>query len=284
MRLNEEEFDWNDFHKDTRALSLDARGAWWDCLFQMRLSPTRGRITMPLSGFATMFGTTPQKALKVIEEIRDIGVGDVDFDSVTKHNEIVTFLSGQKREGVTKHNRNITVTNRRMFRAFREREASKIRQSEYRDRIKTGQDNGEKPQHNANVTNDPKNALYVEEFKDKELKPKKKSPSVASTRIPDPFPLTDEMIEWARTNVPGLEIAFAHANFVEYWTNNTTAKAKKVNWRMTWEKGMKLARRWQDDKPNANNTKQHSPKSGTTNESAEDAAARIGVQGATFLN
>lgn len=74
--------------------------------------------------------------------------------------------------------------------------------------------------------------------------PKAKRKSVA-TRIPEPFELTDGMIDWAKSTLPLLRLAEAHENFVEYWTNCQTKKAIASNWLMRWKKGMKLLLRWQ---------------------------------------
>lgn len=226
MSSNDDQFDWDDYHKDTRVLSLDARGAWWDCLFQMRLSKTRGRLDMPLSGYATLFGTTVQRAKRVLDEIADLGVGDIECNGVTNRNE------------------KVTVINRRMYRAFLDAEANRNRQQSFRDRQKGLERNG-------NVTETfktGKNALVVEEGlkpKEEEKQQQKKRNLVASSRIPDPFPLTDEMIAWAKKDLPDLRVDEAHDAFVEYYTNLTTAKAFKVDWMLAWKKGMKLALGWQ---------------------------------------
>lgn len=64
-------------------------------------------------------------------------------------------------------------------------------------------------------------------------------------RIPEPFDLSDEMLDWIEREVPGLAVADATTGFLEYWTNNRTKAALKTNWRLTWEKGMRNALKWQ---------------------------------------
>lgn len=71
-----------------------------------------------------------------------------------------------------------------------------------------------------------------------------KKKSIAS-RIPDPFELTDEMIDWAKSELPALRLATAHENFVEYWTNCTTKRAEAIDWNRRWKKGMRLLLKWQ---------------------------------------
>lgn len=222
-----DDFDWDAYHRDTRCLSPDARGAWWDCLYQQRLSPIRGRITMPVTSYARIFGASPTEAKRLLDEIATHGVGNV----------------------VTEANGNVTVTNRRMFRQWQEREGNKHRQATFRERHARGE-------HNEKVTNAEKNALLLLEEKSKKLDKKEKKKRVEGTRIPESFPLTDEMIGWASENCPDLDVITAHADFVEYWTNLTSAKAEKVDWRLTWQKGMRLALKWQiEEKKNGTHQK-----------------------------
>jgi len=66
------------------------------------------------------------------------------------------------------------------------------------------------------------------------------------TRIPFNFPLTPEMWEWIITELPDLrEPKDAHENFIEHWSNRTDARAFKLDWNLTWKKGMRLALKWQ---------------------------------------
>lgn len=221
MAISDEEFDWDAYHRDTRELSLAAKGAWWDCLYKMRLSVTRGRISMPIEGYARMFGSTVDHAKNVLNEISEFRVGDA----------------------VTERNGKITVTNRRMFRAFQEREANNNRQARHREKLKLA----ENAERNGIVTNDIKTPSSSEgdiSIK-KEVKQKKNRTLVSSSRIPNPFPITEEMAAWVKEKHPGLCLEDAHASFIRYYTNLTTAKAFKVDWYQTWQNGMDKAMQWQ---------------------------------------
>jgi hypothetical protein len=165
-----------------------------------------------------LFGMAQDQAKAVIDELSTLGIGDA----------------------VTESNGNITLTNRRLFRAFKEQESNKHRQAKYRERHANEQRNGK-------VTNDDKNALLLLEKEIYKERKKERKKGVSGTRIPNPFPLTDEMIEWADANCPGLRLVTAHADFIEYWTNLTTAKAMKIDWNLTWQKGMRLALKWQQE-------------------------------------
>lgn len=220
MTISHDEFDWDAWYRDTRVLSPEARGAWADCLYHQRLSPQTGSITLPLSSYASIFGTSPQTAKRILDEIGSLGVGDV-----------------------TEDNGKVTAINRRMYRRFLELEGNKNRQAKWRENHKANGNNG-------NVTQMQKPPSYILEKETSKQESKKRSKrAIDSTRIPNPFPLTDEMRAWAEKNVPTLrDLDSAHFDFVEYWTNNTTAKAFKVDWRLTWQKGMKLALGWQKEK------------------------------------
>jgi len=114
MKAPADQFYFSDYMRDTRELSLAARGAWMDCLCKMWFSVTRGQISMPLSGYARLFGCTLDQARAVVEEIREYQIGDA----------------------VTEANGNITLTNRRIYREWKEAEANKNRQSKYREKQK----------------------------------------------------------------------------------------------------------------------------------------------------
>jgi hypothetical protein len=113
-----EEFDWDAFMRDTLEASAAATGAWLRCLYKMRLSVTRGRLSWPLASFARLFGMSADQAKAVISEIETLGIGDA----------------------VTESNGNITLTNRRIFRAFQDAESNKNRQARYREAHKAPDD------------------------------------------------------------------------------------------------------------------------------------------------
>ncbi len=84
------------------------------------------------------------------------------------------------------------------------------------------------------------------ELEQKRARSKRKpaKPKTKATRIPEPFELTDEMIDWAKANTPLISPAESHADFIEYWTNLQTKRAIASNWRLRWEKGFRLMQKW----------------------------------------
>jgi uncharacterized protein YdaU (DUF1376 family) len=105
--------------------------------------------------------------------------------------------------------------------------------------------------------------------------PRKAVPKL--TRLPEPFTMTPERWAWLAEHLPGLDDPNgAHANFVEYWTNAPPGKAEKVNWELTWQKGMRNAKKWQDeDKRNGKHNGNGSPDRRTDSEILRDSAEQI---------
>lgn len=82
-----------------------------------------------------------------------------------------------------------------------------------------------------------------------EAAPRPPRPRATATRIPDPFPITPEMWAWLAENEVRIEnVQLAHDEWVEYWTNCTTAKAVKPRWDLAWQKGMKKAAQWEAER------------------------------------
>ncbi len=61
------------------------------------------------------------------------------------------------------------------------------------------------------------------------------------TRIPDPFPVTPEMVAWARERVPGVDGRHETEKFANYWRAKTGQGATKLDWVATWRNWMLAA-------------------------------------------
>lgn len=103
-----------DWVQDTRPLSCEAKGAWIDILCSMWLSPIRGKLTIPVSGYARIIGTDKDNAQTIIDELTRYKI----CDSVTESNGDVTLIS------------------RRMAKDEKERGQTKKRVQKYRDKDK----------------------------------------------------------------------------------------------------------------------------------------------------
>jgi uncharacterized protein YdaU (DUF1376 family) len=119
-----DQFYFSDYLRDTRSLSLAARGAWMDCLCEMWFSVIRGRISKPLIHYARYWGCSTDQASAVIDEILHSDVAD----------------------GGTEQNGYITLINRRMYSAWKDTENNRIRQFRHRAKSKVEEES------NADVT------------------------------------------------------------------------------------------------------------------------------------
>ena len=59
------------------------------------------------------------------------------------------------------------------------------------------------------------------------------------TRIPDPFPISEELREWAKRETPEVDIEKATAEFLDYWRGVTGQKGYKLDWPATWRNRMR---------------------------------------------
>jgi len=100
-----------DWIQDTRCLSLAARGAWIDLLCVLWRSEKRGELTLPLSGYARLWGCTERKAQAVINELIERRICD----------------------NVTNGNKNVTLISRRMTKEEKHRESTRCRVNRFRN-------------------------------------------------------------------------------------------------------------------------------------------------------
>lgn len=70
-------------------------------------------------------------------------------------------------------------------------------------------------------------------------KPAKRTERAA--RIPDDFPLTDEMRTWAAEEGCSFDLDREHKKFRDYWTAAGGSKARKMDWIATWRNWMRRA-------------------------------------------
>lgn len=78
------------------------------------------------------------------------------------------------------------------------------------------------------------------------LEAKAEEHKVLPRRLPNPWPLTSEMLSWATAELPRLRVGEWHENFIEHWTNKAGKAAMRIDWNLTWKKGMRMAMEWQD--------------------------------------
>lgn len=100
----------SDFMRDTRALSLAAKGGWIDVLCMLHSSSTRGTMTLPVVGWARIMGASVDQADAVVRELDGMRVADV----------------------VRLGNGDVTLSSRRMLREHITREQTRLRVERHR--------------------------------------------------------------------------------------------------------------------------------------------------------
>ncbi len=96
--------------RDTRVLSLAAKGGWTDIICMLHSSSTRGRMTLPVVGWARVMGASVDQAEAVLTELEMMQVADIE------------------RGG----NGDVTVSSRRMLRESITREQTRLRVQRHR--------------------------------------------------------------------------------------------------------------------------------------------------------
>lgn len=64
---------------------------------------------------------------------------------------------------------------------------------------------------------------------------KREAPKMRGTRIPEDFHVTTEMIQWASTNAPNVDLNLETMKFKNYWEAMPGRGAIKISWTKTWQ-------------------------------------------------
>lgn len=110
MKLHFLQFYPADYMRDTRALSLAAKGGWVDVICMLHGCSTRGTMKLPAVGWARVMGASVDQAVAVIDELQLMGVCDV----IREGNGDVTISSRRMlRERISKEQTRLRVANHR---------------------------------------------------------------------------------------------------------------------------------------------------------------------------
>ncbi len=69
----------------------------------------------------------------------------------------------------------------------------------------------------------------------------KHSTTQRASRIPEDFEVTAEMLEWAASEVPGLDVRWHTEEFRDYWRGVPGQRGVKLDWVGTWRNAMRKA-------------------------------------------
>jgi len=61
------------------------------------------------------------------------------------------------------------------------------------------------------------------------------------TRMPDPFPVSAEMVDWARRECPHVDVKRETERFADYWRGKAGKDGRKLDWAATWRNWMRTA-------------------------------------------
>lgn len=167
-------FYWNDYYRDTRALSPAAKGIWMDILCRLHESPTRGVLTLSVEHWALWCGCSSDELLAAIIELHEshvtqiheldqildvmmekepCNVTDNVTDNVTgnakrnaEHNAQITHVTHLSRSNNVTKITQITIRNARMIREEKAKmqnmdkleklkEQNRLRQARFRQKI-----------------------------------------------------------------------------------------------------------------------------------------------------
>ena len=152
-----------DWISDTRHVSVTARGAWMDILCTMWRSPEQGVLSMPLSGFSRLLGTTSEETVAILNELLQMGVCDRD---VTRDASVTLGYTDITPTSVTVDDVRITLISRRMSRDAKSRKLAKDRQLRYRSKKRDAKDDAPKTEGNGNVTTHSSSSYSVTKVTD----------------------------------------------------------------------------------------------------------------------
>lgn len=83
-----------------------------------------------------------------------------------------------------------------------------------------------------------------------ETKTKRDSAAKRGSRVSKDFTITNEMREWAKKDVPLVNVDVKLPEWIDYWTSIPGAKGVKLDWESTWRNGMRKQQEWaQKDNP-----------------------------------
>lgn len=99
-----------DYCRDTRLLSIAARGAWMDLICSLHWSQPRGKITVDIPALDRLWGTQTEHTRQLLKELQDRKVCDI----------------------VTDDHGNVTLTSRRITREENSKNSDRLRKQKQR--------------------------------------------------------------------------------------------------------------------------------------------------------
>jgi len=218
MGLPYSKFFWGDYLKDTRMLSLEAKGAWMDILCHLSQLDEPGEAGYKIQSWARLLGCSKRVARRVIEEISEAGVGRVREEN--EHifvansrikNDFLKFLEKQTQAseagklGAEKRHNSFVINKSTLASAKKSssKKSSESHNETHGDRLAISESINHKPYNNINKG------------------------SVEAS-----IPTLEEVLEQAKIAGVTKEAATAFWNWVEGENRWTNSHGKMINWKV----------------------------------------------------
>jgi uncharacterized protein YdaU (DUF1376 family) len=192
-----------DYIRDTRILSLEARGAWCDLLCMMWFAEERGKCNGEVTQLSRLWNTEKEATKAILDELIKCKILDV----------------------VTNSNGEVTLISRRMIRDEKDRIDNAKRQGKYREKHKSADNsNGKVTKSNkVSSSSSSKKEIYI-----------KKKVSETHKDIP---PSIEDVTAYCKERNKGVDPQAWYDHYqAKGWM---IGKSKMVNWQAavrTWEK------------------------------------------------
>lgn len=227
----------SDYLRDTRVLSLAAKGAWSDLLCFMWGAQNRGSLTSTVVGYSRMIGATVEQTVAVLNEIIETGTCDAFADD-TRQTRLVTIggvpkeieessvtSSVTKTDNVTIGNGKVTLICRRMFRQENERKNTALRVQKFRERqcnaTRNGTSNGAVTMTDTSSSSFSSNYTVTNTESTNVLSlPQQKKTSIAA--IHPHWPAADTWLKNFLEQQASVPVSFTYLNDPAWWEEVST--------------------------------------------------------------
>lgn len=201
-------FEWNDWLGDDELsnCTLETQGFWIRCVAMMHRAGV-SEFTGTVEQLRRKFGILPEELTRCLQDLKRNNAANVSFG-----------------------NGDVSIVSRRLVRELNAKEKNRLQVAKHR----------EKAECKSDVRTQSKSKSKSKEIREERetlsaSPPPIKTETKRGFRIPDPFPLTSEMIEWAAGRRPGVDATLETEKFCNYWRAASGRNATKLDWRATWQ-------------------------------------------------
>jgi len=130
-----DQFYWQDWARDLEEHPLEIEGAWIRLCCKLWFSKERGRLSKTIIQWSRILRVDEEKTMEILAYIQVEKIGNIEGD--LNENNLFRIRNNVTRNAALPK---ITVVCRRMYRAWKEKENNRLRQSRYRNRQRNNGD------------------------------------------------------------------------------------------------------------------------------------------------